>query len=177
MEKRPETNDFAPYYATYIKLVPSGEVRNILQLQFIESLHLLKGISEDQGHYRYGTDKWSIKEVIGHLTDTEQIMTYRLLCIARGETGDLPGYDDKVYVQNGLFEMQSMNDLIENWKVVRQSTLQLLNSLNEQAWNRRGNANGFEVTVNALAYIIAGHELHHRKILEERYLESEDYPL
>ncbi|MGG0276600.1 DinB family protein [Bacillus rhizoplanae] len=176
MQQRPEANEYNPYYSTYINLLPDGDIIHILEQQMKETILLLKGISDDGGYFRYAPNKWSIKEVIGHITDTERIMGYRLLSIARGETVELPGYNDDMYVLRAAFDKQSMHNLLENLTVVRQSTVHLLKSLDEEAWLRRGVANNSEVTVRALASIIAGHELHHCQIIKERYLSSDAYP-
>ncbi|MGG0187218.1 DinB family protein [Bacillus rhizoplanae] len=176
MQKRPEANEYNPYYSTYINSLPEGDIIQILEEQVKKTNLLLKDISDDEGHFRYAPNKWSIKEVIGHITDTERIMGYRLLSIARGETAELPGYNDDMYVLRAAFDKQSMQDLLENLIVVRQSTVHLLKSLDEEAWLQRGVANNSEVTVLALASIIAGHELHHRQIIKERYLSSGAYP-
>lgn len=109
--------------------------------------------------------------------DTERIMAYRLLSIARGEKAELPGYNDEMYVLKAAFDKQSMQDLLENFIIVRQSTVHLLKSLDKDAWLQRGNANKSTVTIRALAYIIAGHELHHLQIIKERYFGSNAYPL
>ncbi|PEP81859.1 damage-inducible protein DinB [Bacillus toyonensis] len=169
MQKRPGTNEYNPYYSTYIKLVPDGDIIHILEQQMKETNLLLKDISDSEGHFRYAPNKWSIKEVIGHIADTERIMAYRLLSIARGETAELPGYNDDMYVLRAVFDKQSMQDLLTNLTVVRQSTVHLLKSLDKDAWLQRGIANNSEVTVRALANIIAGHELHHRQIIKVRY--------
>ncbi|PEK09190.1 DinB family protein [Bacillus toyonensis] len=169
MQKRPGTNEYNPYYSTYIKLVPDGDIIHILEQQMKETNLLLKDISDSEGHFRYVPNKWSIKEVIGHIADTERIMAYRLVSIARGETAELPGYNDDMYVLRAAFDKQSMQDLLTNLTVVRQSTVHLLKSLDTDAWLQRGIANNSEVTVRALANIIAGHELHHRQIIKVRY--------
>ncbi|ARC32397.1 Uncharacterized protein BC141101_02821 [Bacillus toyonensis] len=169
MQKRPGTNEYNPYYSTYIKLVPDGDIIHILEQQMKETNLLLKDISDSEGHFRYAPNKWSIKEVIGHIADTERIMAYRLLSIARGETAELPGYNDDMYVLRAAFDKQSMQDLLTNLTVVRQSTVHLLKSLDKDAWLQRGIANNSEVTVRALANIISGHELHHRQIIKVRY--------
>lgn len=176
MQKRPEANEYNPYYATYINLLPEGDIIHILEKQMTETNLLLKDISESEGHFRYAPNKWSIKEVIGHIADTERIMAYRLLSIARGEAAPLPGYNDDMYVLRAAFDKQSMQNLLANLAIVRQSTVHLLKSLDREAWLQKGVANNSEVTVRALAYIIAGHELHHRKIIKERYLSSVAYP-
>ncbi len=108
MQKRPGTNEYNPYYSTYIKLVPDGDIIHILEQQMKETNLLLKDISDSEGHFRYAPNKWNIKEVIGHIADTERIMAYRLLSIARGETAELPGYNDDMYVLRAAFDKQSM---------------------------------------------------------------------
>lgn len=175
MDKRPEINEYNPYYAAYINLVPEGDIEHILSEQIKETVELLKGLTVEQAHFRYSPDKWTIKEVIGHITDTERIMAYRLLSFARGEKTALPGYDDKSYVQYAAFNRLSVEELLDNLEAVRHSTVHLLKSLEEEAWLRTGNANGSDASVRAIAYIIAGHELHHRKIIQERYLGVENY--
>jgi hypothetical protein len=118
-----------------------------------------------------------MKEIIGHLTDTERILGYTLLCVERGENKELPRYDKDVYVQNAAFDKKTINELLLNLTIVRNATLQLLKSLNPEDWLRRGIANGSEVTVRALASILAGHELHHCNIIKEFYFGSNDFPL
>ncbi|WP_191566007.1 DinB family protein [Metabacillus idriensis] len=176
MNKRPEQNEYAPYYSDYISLIPEGDIEQILKLQIIETTKLLANLSDQRGLFRYETDKWSIKEVIGHIVDTERIMGYRLLTIARGDSVAMPGYDENAYILQADFNQQPMEELLETLSAVRQSTLYLLKGLKEEDWVRWGNANGFEVTVRAIAFIIAGHEIHHRKILAERYFGSKDFP-
>ncbi|MGD6888082.1 DinB family protein [Bacillus mobilis] len=177
MQIRPKAREYNPYYATYINLVSDGHIIHILEQQIKKTNLLLKEISDSEGLFRYAPTKWSIKEVIGHIADTERIMAYRLLSIARGEKTELPGYNDEMYVLKAAFDKQSMQDLLENFIVVRQSTVHLLKSLDKDAWLQRGNANKSAVTVHALAYIIAGHELHHLQIIQERYFGSNAYPL
>ncbi len=173
MNTRPEIGEYNPYYSSYVNLVQDGEIIEILHEQIKETSRLLKDITDQQAHFRYAPNKWSLKEVIGHIADTERIMSYRLLCISRGETVSLPGYDDMEYVRNASFNNQSIHELLENLTAVRQSTLNLVKSMDQDAWIRRGSANGSEVTVRAIVSIIAGHELHHRQIIKERYLNAE----
>ncbi|WP_406686583.1 DinB family protein [Rossellomorea vietnamensis] len=170
MMKKPETNEYPPYYKEYINNVPDGELLQILEDQQKETKKLLKDVSEETAEYQYAPGKWTIKEVIGHITDTERIMCYRLLSIARGEKGMLPGYTDDDYVKRGQFNRFSLSDLLHHQALVRQHTILLLSSLDEEALRQRGKANGSEVTARAIAYIIAGHENHHRRLIKERYL-------
>jgi uncharacterized damage-inducible protein DinB len=167
---RPESGEYAPFYQNYIALVPAGDLFSILDAQPREWKSLLGGLSEAQAEFRYDPGKWSIKEVVGHVADTERIFTYRVLRIARGDQTPLPGFEQDDYVKEGNFSTRKLADLLDEFSAVRNSTLALLRSLNQQAWTRRGNANQKEVTVRALGFIIAGHERHHRLILEQRYL-------
>ncbi|TQR17919.1 DinB family protein [Psychrobacillus soli] len=169
-------DEYASNYSSYVKLVPDGDILPTLTKQIEKTIALLLDISDDQAHFRYASEKWSIKEVIGHMADTERIMAYRLLAIARGDTVSLPGYDDKKYVQNASFDKQSVKDLLQNLNVVRQSTIHLIKSLAKEDLLRRGTANNTEVTVRALIAIIAGHELHHCNIIRDRYFGDEAYP-
>lgn len=174
---RPENNEFASYYLPFVSAVPDGDIISVLNQQLENTRLMLKDITEEQGQFRYGTEKWSIKEVVGHMTDTERIMAYRLLCIARGEAVSLPGFDEKQYVENANFNEQSLEQLLDHFAKVRQTTTLLLESLSPDALVRRGLANNTEVTVRGVAYIIAGHAMHHSKIIQERYLESNDFPV
>ncbi|PFG05355.1 DinB family protein [Bacillus sp. es.034] len=170
MISKPETNEYPPYYKGYVNNVPDGDLLQILDEQHKETKKLLMDLSEEKAEYQYAPGKWTIKEVIGHITDTERIMCYRLLSIARGEKGMLPGYNDDDYVKRGQFNCFSLSDLLHHQALVRQHTILLLSSMDEEALRQRGNANGSEVTARAIAYIIAGHEMHHRRIIKDRYL-------
>src|ERR1700733_3393191 len=122
MYKLLEKNEYAPYYSTYVELVSDGDFIQTLVQQMEETIALLQDISDHQAHFRYAPEKWSLKEVIGHIADTERIMSFRLVSIARGETVALPGYNDNEYVQNASFNKQSVEDLLQNLYIVRQST-------------------------------------------------------
>jgi hypothetical protein len=132
-------------------------------------LILLSGRDESEGDLRYAPDKWSAKEVLGHVCDSERIFAYRALRIARGDRTPLAGFEQDDYVRNGPFAVRALADMIEDYIAVRRATLTLFRNLDEPAWTRRGIANNNEVSVRALAFITAGHELHHRRILEEKY--------
>lgn len=170
MYKKPSIGEYPAYYGGYINLVPEGNLPDILSKQLKDTTALLSGITETQANYRYADGKWTLKEVIGHITDTERIMSYRLLRISRGDKTPLAGYNDEDYVEEASFHTRSISELMEDFQAVRRSTLSLLRGMPETARNRTGFANKSEISVNALLYIIAGHELHHVKILKERYL-------
>jgi len=167
---RPQPGEYTPYYDRYISLVPVSDVLAALDDQRRETLLLLCGRAEADGDLRYAPDKWSLKELLGHVNDTERIMSYRALRISRGDATPIEGYEQDDYVRNGPYARRQLPDLIEDYIAVRRATVSLFRNLEEPAWSRRGVANKNEVTVRALAYIIAGHELHHRRILEEKYL-------
>ncbi|AZB41566.1 DinB family protein [Bacillus sp. FJAT-42376] len=167
---RPERNDYHPHYQPYIEQLPKGNIFEILEEQMKQTIRLLENLPEEKALHQYAPGKWSIKEVAGHIADTERIMAYRLLGISRGETREFPGYDDDSYVRNARFDERSVKERIEDLSAVRKATLTLLRGLHPEAWKMEGKANGARVTVLALAAIIAGHERHHVRILEERYL-------
>jgi hypothetical protein len=166
---RPQPGEYAPYYDRYISLVEGNDVLGALDEQRRKTVLLLSGRSEADGDFRYAPDKWSAKEVIGHLNDTERIFAYRALRIARADQTPMEGFEQDDYVRSGSFGRRPLSDLIEDYIAVRRATLSLLRNLDQAPWTRRGIANQNEVSVRALAYIIAGHELHHRRILEEKY--------
>jgi hypothetical protein len=167
---RPQPGEYAPYYDRYISLVPANDILAALEDQRRETLLLLCGRAEADGDLRYAPDKWSLKELLGHVNDTERIMSYRALRISRGDATPIEGYEQDDYVRNGPFARLPLADLIEDYIAVRRATISLFRNLDEAACSRRGVANKNEVTVRALAYIIAGHELHHRRTIEDKYL-------
>jgi uncharacterized damage-inducible protein DinB len=167
---RPEPNEYASYYETYVSKVGGAEVLEALERQGAETLALLRGLAEERGAHRYGEGKWSVKQLVGHVMDTERLFSYRALAIARGDRQPLPGMEQEVWMAGSDFDSRTLSSLAEEFESVRAATLHLLRHLSPEAWARRGVASGNEVTVRALAYIIAGHEAHHVGILRERYL-------
>ena len=166
----PTQEEYALYYAGYINRIGQGEdVLATLWEQLQSTPELLRRVEESRGGFRYAAGKWSIKEVIGHLTDTERIMSDRALRIARGDATPLPGFDENAYVPASEADTRSMDDLVTEWSDVRRATLALFRGLPPAAWARRGVANGSTVSVRALAYIVAGHERHHLETLRNRY--------
>jgi len=166
---RPQADEYAPYYDRYISLVAGNDILTTLDEQRRQTLLVLSGRSEADGDFHYAPGKWSAKEVLGHMCDTERVFAYRALRIARADQTPMEGFEQDDYVRNGPFAYRPLSDLIEEYIAVRRATLSLLRNLDEAAWSRRGIANQNEVSVRGLAYIIAGHELHHRRILEEKY--------
>jgi hypothetical protein len=167
---KPASQEYSPYYAGYVALVPPGDIIATLRDQATATLALLAGLSDHQASHAYAPGKWSVKSVIGHLADAERVFTYRALRFARRDETPLPGYDEKDYAGAAGCDERSLAGLLAEFAAVRQATIALLEGLPADAWSRAGQANGALVTVRALAWIAAGHELHHRRILQERYL-------
>jgi hypothetical protein len=166
---RPARGDYAPYSEQYIVLVTGDDILDSLNTQLKQTATLFSGRSERDGNFRYALDKWNVKEVLGHVADAERIFAYRALRFARGDQTPLAGFEQDDYIRGARFKGRNLADVVQEYADVRRASLALFHSLDEQAWLRRGVANDNSVTVLALAYLIAGHELHHRKILEERY--------
>jgi uncharacterized damage-inducible protein DinB len=154
----------------YLSKVPEGHILELLIKHGQEIHYQLSQVSEDQSAFRYAEDKWSLKQVLGHLIDTERIFQYRLLRVARQDQTPIEGFEQDDYVASGEFDARSWASLLEEYTTVRAATVSLINGLPEDAWLRRGTANNNPVSVRALACLIAGHELHHMGIVKERYL-------
>lgn len=170
----PKPDEYADYYSRYIKQIPDNEnIIKVLQEDREKLQSLIKSIPEDRGNYSYAEGKWTVKEVFGHLADVERVMTYRAMCIARGEKKSIPGFEQDDYVRMASFNRRTLKNISEELLHLRNSAIVLFNSFDEETLLRRGTANNNEVSVRALLFIIAGHELHHMKILNERYLQRE----
>jgi len=167
---RPAESDYAPAFAGYVSLVPEEDVLSIIEQQSSETQKLISSLDEQRATHRYAEGKWSVKEVIGHVTDAERVFGYRALCIARGETSSLPGFDENAYMKYANFDAWRLGDLAEAYALVRRSNIVLFRNFDDATWDRRGIANNNPITVRALAYVLAGHERHHLKVLRERYL-------
>lgn len=167
---RPVAGEFLPYFGTYIDEVPDGDVVVSMSKQLPVTLALIKSLSEADGDKRYAPDKWSIREIIGHIIDAERIFVYRALRFARGDSTPVPGFDENAYVKNAPFSRVSLADLADELKHVRRATIHFFSNLDEEAMSRRGTSNNNEVSVRALAWILTGHEIHHVEVLHERYL-------
>ena len=169
----PQESEYAPYYGRYIRRVQPGTLLETLDTQGMATINFLAELGEEEGGYRYAEEKWSAKEVIGHMFDTEKVMAYRAFCIARGESQQLPGFDQDSYVRVAGFNERTMDSLLTEYKMVRALSLSFFRSLKEEDWHRVGVANTFPVSVRALGYIIGGHEAHHVDLLKEKYFPGE----
>lgn len=170
MSKRPSSQEYNAYYEQYVRLVPEGDISDILAESLKSTTEFLSDIPQDKWNSRYAEGKWSLKQVLGHVNDGERIMSYRLLRIARGDKTPLAGFDQDELMKGISFDDYALSELIEDYMHIRRSTLSLIRGLNEDAWERIGLVNDNDMSVRALAYIIAGHEIHHLNIIKERYL-------
>ena len=167
---RPQQGEADPYFFRYIDKVPDGDIVDTLSRQAAENVAYLRAIPESKGGHRYGPDKWTIREVIGHMTDAERVMGYRALRFSRNDSTPIEGFDENLFAENAASDSRTLGDLIDEFEHLRRSSIGLVNGLTEEMISRRGTANEKEVTVRALAFIIAGHETHHMEILKTRYL-------
>lgn len=167
---RPEPTEYESYYATYVDKVPEGPILDLLETQLVATLDLLAQIGEEGASFRYAPGKWSVKQVVGHMCDTERIFSMRALCMARREPAELFAMDQDLYVDNGGFDDRSLADLGREFESIRRSSLPLFGSFDEEALMATGTASGFSFTVRSFPYIVAGHELHHVEILKRLYL-------
>jgi uncharacterized damage-inducible protein DinB len=170
MLARPDESEYSSVYENSIKAVPDGNVLEILKRQIEETVRFLGDLSEQKASYRYAPGKWSIKQVVGHMTDSERIFSCRALRFARKDPTSLPGYEENEYVDRANFDAQSIGALLEEFRAVRAATLALFRSFDDDMWLRKGTASACEFSVRALAYQIAGHEIHHMAVIKERYL-------
>jgi len=167
---RPLASEYAPDFGRYINLIANPDPIAVLEDQLSSTRRLLGGISEERGGHRYAPEKWSIKEVVGHVIDAERVFAYRALRFARNDTTELPGFDQDVFAASTNFTNLPLTDIVREYEAVRVATLFLFKHLPADAWDRRGVANKNEMTVRALAFSIAGHEAHHVGILNRFYL-------
>ncbi len=167
---KPASSEYSPYYKSYIARVPGDDVVAALTNQISSSQNLIRGIPEEKGDFRYAEGKWNIRELIGHVIDTERVMAYRALRFARNDPTPLAGFDQDPYVKYSNSEGRSLDSLRNEFTLLREANLCMFLNFDEDAWGRTGTANGHPVSARALSYIIAGHEIHHFNILRERYL-------
>lgn len=165
---RPNPTEYAPYYEKYIALVPEDDVLAAMEAHLGDVLALLRPVPEEQGNVRHPPYTWSVKEVVGHMADTERVFGYRALRFARGDATPLPGFDENDYARAAESDRRPLRDLVAEFEAVRRSHLWLFRNLPEAAWSRSGKANDNPISVRAAAYVIVGHARHHTAILRQR---------
>jgi hypothetical protein len=169
MRRRPQPDEYAPYFQRYIDNVSEDDILAALKAQMDETGARLRKIDEERSAFRYAPGKWTIKQVVGHMGDTERILAYRALSIARGETNPLPGFDEDSYVRGADFDSWPFADLVDSLGIVRRANVLMCSHLPEEAWWRRGLAAQSPSTPLGLAFAILGHERHHLRVLREKY--------
>ncbi len=167
---RPAADEYAPYYGTYVSRVGDGDIVRTMKAQIGPTAAFLREIPESRGGHRYAAGKWSIREVIGHLSDAERIFTYRALRFARHDATPLPGFDENAFVANAHLDERSLGSLVDEYEAVRNASVAMFGNFFPDEWRSAGEASGKRMSVRALAWVIAGHELHHVGVLRERYL-------
>jgi hypothetical protein len=165
---RPAASEYAPPYANYVALATEGNVLAALSTQLDDMLSLLRGLPEATANTRHAPYTWSVKQVVGHMTDAERVFGYRALCFARNDPTPLPGFDENNYVDNATFDDSPLSALLDECEQLRRADLSFFRQLSPEAWSRTGVASNNPVTVRALAYIIVGHTRHHLNILRKR---------
>ena len=170
MTGRPQEGDAAPYYFSYINQVAGDDALAVMESQLMEATTLFGGLSEEKSLHRYAPGKWSIRQLLNHITDTERAFAFRALWFARGFDTPLPGYDQNIAAAGATADKIPWSAHVEEFRGVRQSTISLFHNMPAEGWSRSGIASDNHVTVCALAFIIPGHVAHHLKILQERYL-------
>ena len=169
---RPSPSSFGEFYKNYISLVPQDEVLDALRLSALHSSNFWRSIPTVKGDYRYAEGKWSIKELLQHIIDTERIFSYRALAFARGEKTALPGYDENAYADNCLAESRGLEELVDELELVRKCTISLFESFEKSVLDNIGMASESNLSVRAAGFIIVGHEIHHINVVKERYLDD-----
>jgi hypothetical protein len=166
----PDRTEAAEYYFLYINQVAGADALGTLETQASETPAFLQGISEEQSRHRYAPDKWTIRQVVSHINDTERLFVFRAFWFARGLPEPLPSFDQDVAIGHAAADERSLRSHIDEFRAVRGATLKLFQELPPEAWTRRGTASGNPFSVRALAYISAGHVAHHMAILRDKYL-------
>lgn len=169
MINKPQPDEYVSFHNTYISKVPEGDVLKLLEQLRESTYNLFNSMSEEKAMHAYAEDKWTLKQTLGHMIDTERTFAYRLLCFSRNYI-ELPGFDQDIYVANANFNQRSIQSLASEFRASRESNIYMIAALTDEQLDKRGIASGNNVSVRALVYMLAGHELHHLKIIKERYL-------
>ena len=167
---KPQLGTYPTYYQKYIDLIKGENIFDELYKEHFETMELLTSVDEETLQFRYAEGKWTIREITQHIIDTERILTYRALRFSRNDQTILPGFDENIFVANSNANQRDINDMVRELSVVRASTVELFKSFSEDMLDRKGNANGMEVSVRSILFFTLGHEIHHRNVIDEKYL-------
>lgn len=168
--QKPNVTEYAPYYQRYIDLITTDDIFSFYKQQADEIVSMFTSLSEEQASFRYAEGKWTIKEVLAHIVDSERIFGYRVLAISRGDKNLLPGFAENEYVTNGKYQNRSLKSLLSEYSHLSSANLELFKSLDEEMLAQKGTASGKEVTAKAILFVTIGHEKHHLEIIKSRYL-------
>lgn len=175
--KRPKKGEYAPFHENYLKLLPSrGTAQSLLKTTFREIQQMLTSLPEAAGDFAYEPGKWTLKQVVMHLIDSERVFSYRILSFMRGDRIALPGFNQDIWMEEVNTSGRTFKDLLKEWKAVRDNTLFLLAQCTEEQSRFMGTASGWKVTPRALFFVIAGHQIHHMNVLKEKYLPPQPTP-
>ena len=166
---RPSSTEYDPAFERYVSRVPEHDALPALERQAAEVRAVVGSLSAERAGYRYAPGKWSVRELVGHVTDSERVFGYRALCVARGENAPLPGFEQEDYAANAGHECYTLPDLVDEFETVRRANVSMLGHMDEKAILRIGRANGLPISVRALAFIMIGHVRHHLGVLAEKY--------
>lgn len=170
IKRRPQPDEYPSFGAGYIAAVGDNDPIELLKTNQVKSFELFSVMDEAQANHTYFPGKWTIRECLGHMLDTERVFSYRILCLSRGETKELPGFDQDVFAINAGYEKRTMAEIATEFKLIREANLHMVTNLSDAQLERRGIASGFPVSALGIVYLLAGHEQHHLNILKERYL-------
>ncbi len=170
MIQLPPPAAYPAYFQTYVDLVPPGDILDTLAFQVQETEQYLRSVGEEKSRHRYQPDRWSIREIVGHLADAERVFCYRALTFARGDSTPLPGFEQDDWVAGSGADSRSLEELTAEFRLVRAATVALFAGMDEESLQRSGTANDNRMVVAAVPFVIAGHELHHRRVIQDRYL-------
>lgn len=169
LAQRPSRDEYGDFHVGYLSEVPDGDIRDTLARVSREMRDFYLAIPEAKADHAYAPGKWTVRQIAGHVADSERVFAYRALRFGRGDATPLPGFDQEIYVPNSNVADRPWSEILDDLFTVRQASLNLFRSFRDADWARRGEASGIEITVRACAWILAGHELHHRRVLRERY--------
>jgi uncharacterized damage-inducible protein DinB len=170
MISKPQPDEYTEYQSRYFNLVPNGPILEILDYLKESTYNFFARMSAEQANFAYGEGKWTLKQVLGHMIDTERVFSYRAFCFAHGEKQTLTGFDQDEYIENSTYDTRSIQDLAEEFKIVRQNSLYIYSNLSEEQQLKRGKVADYEITVRALVYLTVGHEVYHLNLVKERYI-------
>ncbi|HVT05064.1 MAG TPA: DinB family protein [Thermoanaerobaculia bacterium] len=169
---RPDPSEYAPYYETYVSLIKSDDIESVLRAQLTDMKSLIGSAVGDKETFRYAPEKWSVRQLVGHVTDSERIFGYRALALGRGETAALPAFDETLYMANSPFAGITLTEIWSELESLRQANILMVHKFRPEDWARVGVANNNRASTRAITYVLAGHAQHHMNVLKERYLSS-----